>query len=429
MDKFYIIDRLGRICVKDQSTGKVFTRSLSENLDKTEDLVAFVKEDGVITSDQFPYDYFELEFLDAAGLWALRKNDCFIGYDDYGNFYDDREKPQSWEYFFIIPAEKINNVMYLLRGCFLSEQSSIPQKAQITNKNIVIGDEVFSLVDNINYEFENGNQILLWKDMWATKRFFKFNPCVYYCCFGDYYFEQLNVSLESLYEIGRYEGDVVVITDKDFEFVKNKLGSNFRSNTIVINFSALSKFDTYYARYFIHKMSEFNDYSSILYVDCDVVFDENVYGFLMDIAKSNKISAQMEVFSLKNRSDAVGARILNSIDMVAKVELGFNSGILAIPNATRFSKEFDRLIATIRRYAKKNGRGSLSHFDQAIFNYIAEIYPDFMDYSLVTPKVRWFSDGHMRGGDKKLGMTHFWGTPSKPHEMGKYLSHCLNREA
>jgi hypothetical protein len=82
---------------------------------------------------------------------------------------------------------------------------------EITRDGFTIGSKTFPIASRLMLE---GHRLDIIYDGWRLDSFWRYRPLIYYAAFGqDEVFGCLRIAIESLFEFGDYDGDVLLITD------------------------------------------------------------------------------------------------------------------------------------------------------------------------------------------------------------------------
>lgn len=175
-------------------------------------------------------------------------------------------------------------------------------------------------------------RLTLFDEGWKVVECFLYKPLVYYVCYGEAWFKMLQTSLVSLSRLGRYDGGVLIITDKSTEYVHPFTPLELRDRVIAWNLPASGYVDFCAVRYQIPFWPGVEAYQPVLYVDTDVAFDCDSGPMLMDVLTSDKLSAQAESFSPLKSTWSVGSSLLEEDGCDPGDAVGFCAGIISIPS-------------------------------------------------------------------------------------------------
>jgi len=377
-----------------------------------------------------PYDAFTIHPASISGAVSLRRNDCYLCCYPDGTIDVTRDKASDWESFLLLSLEDFYRIKLILNNDLIDiRHDNICHKESnhlIDGFRLVVGEGIFDVRENLlspsSHQDDGVNRFLgeeciaLWKDQWKLREYRIFKPLVYMCAFGKGSLLLLRESLLSLLDEGRFVGKIIIMTDVTRNELKEIIGEYLSENINIRALPLSHGLDFYASRFRVFDDHEFKQCNPLLYVDCDVLFENDVNPMLKELALSRKLSAQMEPFAPLDEHTPSGAGLLRDDEIEAKGRYGFNSGVLGFSSTTSNFEAMKRIYCCIYRYSKREGRQSLTHFDQAIANYVACVKECF-DLAIITNHTRWYVDGELRGENGKAGLIHVWGTYDKLSAM------------
>jgi hypothetical protein len=263
-------------------------------------------------------------------------------------------------------------------------------------------------------------------DGWRIEELVAYRPLVFVVAFGPpHTFELLTLCIRSLLVGGKYDGDILVIGDRTRDQIVELLPEVSSERLHAYQLRAGNFIEYCAARYCLPDWADATRYQPLVYVDVDVMFDRPLEPFLHRLVVQPKISAQAESFARLASHAASGARLIKEDKLDVGDAPGFNSGILGIPSLNPHEKTLRQIYELVFRYAEVAGRDALSHFDQAIANYVtSKLAP--IDYEFLTPLVRYTQRHQLQGGAEPLGFVHFWGSGRDPKAvMTDYFSSLI----
>jgi len=347
-----------------------------------------------------------------------------------------------WEAFVLLSSEEIADIVTLVQDEWVPEQrtGSVQPCQGIVHPDFILelGGIRFDIRQNfgtshIKSTNRSPREIVLWQDNWKPHILHKYKPIIYYCAFGEHSYETLLVALDSLVTIGNYTGDILLITDKSQDDVRNMMSELFPNTFHVLTFKHLQNIDFYSARYRLDEWDSINDYSPILYMDTDIVVEKQIAPFLLRVFSQAKLAVQPEAFTRLTGSTSVGSELFSSDARLSDLpsdQTGFNSGFLAMPNSQRSLLAMRTIYHAVHRYSdSRQGRHVLSHLDQAFANYVSVLI-DHVDLELCRDVVCFYADAAVRINDHWMservpgqlsGFVHFWGTANKQSAMQSYI--------
>ncbi len=140
------------------------------------------------------------------------------------------------------------------------------------------------------------HRLTLLRDGWRIEQICQYRPLVYYSVFDrPEIMEQFAISVRSLIEFGRYQGQIVVLTDRASPELARMLPAEYMDRVTIIPFQPHDRPGFMVARYLILDWPDAWRYQPLLYVDADIVFDRDVTPMLHAIAMSDRIAAPVEL--------------------------------------------------------------------------------------------------------------------------------------
>lgn len=271
-------------------------------------------------------------------------------------------------------------------------------------------------------EARDPQAVTLFFDGWKVDELLPFRPLVFFVAFGqDWVFDRLAVALNALGRLGKYRGDVLVIGDRSAAEIAALAPDLAPAQIHVQPMRAEGFVEFCAARYRVADWPDARAHAPLLYMDVDVVVDRPIEPFLAEVAVSGRMSAQREDIAPLARSRAAGARLFAEDGLQVGPACGFNSGIIGIPSLAAHGRTLAQIEEAIRLYARHFGKDALSHFDQALANYVTFKLAR-VDDEPVTSRVRYTKNGLLYGGPAPLGFVHFWGSGARTTRiMAKYV--------
>ncbi|WP_319613680.1 hypothetical protein [Acidiphilium acidophilum] len=274
-----------------------------------------------------------------------------------------------------------------------------------------------------------GNGILsldLNSNVWRFDRLKRYNPLVVFVLFGSGEIEKQFISaVTSLVRIGNYNDKILLITDKtphDIETLMILLG---KINIMIKIVSALDRTDQVSARLMLAEIDEISDHQPILYADLDIIFDNDIEKFLVDLLFSDKMTAQQEEFQNRLDGASVGAELFNDDPIQVENTFGFNSGLMGFPNMEICASILSSTKKLLTEYCRIHGRNGLTWADQAAINYVAAKFDAFDPEPLTRLTRVPFHHDQFDQNDRR-GFVHFWHFgPNRAIAMTRYLQSLL----
>lgn len=356
----------------------------------------------------------------------------------------------SWERFLVLTRKEFENLHFFISNSWMDENGAVVKASDIISREdmqISVGSHSFSIsetfLDNSDSfvsrtRAEHISEIVLWRDMWMPHRYKLYRPLVYFCAFGISYLDILELSLQSLSEFGQYQGDILIVSDLDEATLRKHCPAVALFKCHVWTLYGQDGLDFYSARFRIAQWKPIYQFSPLLYMDTDVIVDNDINSTFEKIFLSNGISAQTEFFSRLNINPSIGSQLFERDARCHSRNLnvpGFNSGIFSVPRIEDFDFVLNLILACIYRFsAKEKNRNALTHFDQSIANYIAVLTESF-NFDLLTERVCYYSSGAIRSNDFHTpereqmlytGFVHFWGTGEKAEFRSAYRTEAMS---
>ena len=340
----------------------------------------------------------------------------------------------SWEIFTPISEAAATDIISLAqsRWALRSPKSAErPSLVEIKRRGeISVGGLTYPIAGNFPLDHKqtfmgNISSFLLVRQGWMIDEYLRYNPLVYYCCFGEgYVTRQLELATSSLSEIGIYDGEVLVLSNA--EEVLSSVSADLRGKTHIRIVNAADRLDFLSARMSLARMEDFNDYSPVLYMDLDVIVDRPVETVLLSVLASQKMSAQEEDFNSLSIAEPAGAELFMRDRVDIEGLLGFNSGVVAFSNMAVAARVLSLMQISLEHYTQKNGRSSLYWCDQPMMNYIVRKLGVFQAEPISSATRTLTSlTGEFDPSDA-CGFVHFWncdGGAAKVSAMSEYLDY------
>jgi len=288
----------------------------------------------------------------------------------------NRENISGWETFTLrkvcLPSNSIMSNHDLI---LLETEHKGKLTIQKSKNGILMDDRYYDLLENLsNIEDSiSKRDVVLYRGL-NFDRYFIFYPLVYYVCFGgDNQFNLLKQSLISLSRIGNYEGKICIITDR--RNINDYIPPELSENVFIFISSANSREEMWRARYDIKNIEGIEVFQPILYLDTDVVCNEDIYKLLNKCIISEKISVGTEnhpgvtiIPSTYDWAEGVGRSFFQKDNFLPSTRFGFNSGVIGFRNLSTIKLSFF-LILRMMNIIIEN-RLSYPWSDQAVANYV-----------------------------------------------------------
>jgi hypothetical protein len=358
---------------------------------------------------------------------ALQRDKKYLSATPGGPLVCDRDRILGWEKFVLVSEQAFYQLQQIMSDSWIIASSRLlVPKGDICIEDgptLVIGPLRLPLPPNLPFENHFAPfRFPVHPEGWKFDQIILYRPLIFYVAFGENALRQLYVSMNSLFQIGRYDGRVLVFTDTPEEEVRTQLVEIEPWQLLVAPHPANDWIGFVAGKYAILEEEQAHHCSPVVYMDPDIVYNVDVHQMLVDMACAGRPSAPLEHFTSLATSPSVGGQLIQRDNGYPMLSHGFNAGTLAVPNL----KEFGHVLAIIRRtiqnYLSIHGRGGLQYVDQEVANYISYKFAHF-DTGQVTRYVRigWMQDASVLGA--LSGAVHFCGIPrdSRVELMQHYL--------
>lgn len=329
----------------------------------------------------------------------------------------DREVASAHEHFLPIPEADLTQLRHLLEGTWLARRAdAAPQPVACTlghGFELLVGTERFALPAQLPLSGPAlPLRVSLLAEGWSHVTLCRFRPLVLYTAFADgAVLSQLAVSLRSLVTHGAYDGGILILSDFTQGDIERIAGTLAPARLEVIPFLPADKVGFHCARYALPMVPGAAEFQPILYADADNVFDLPVAPMLHEIACATRIMAAAEDFAPRATMESVGARMIDPAQ--AGTTLGFNSGLLGIPNLVEHADTLGLVARLAANRCDVFGRQHSRWIDQPIANYVDAARGGF-ETAAMTRRVRWGYEGVCADRASRRGVVHFW--PPRPGE-------------
>lgn len=252
------------------------------------------------------------------------------------------------------------------------------------------------------------------------------------CVYGeDNYFNILRTSLESLSLYGNYKGNFCIFSDRSSEeTIKKYVPADMWLRTMVLPFPSTPNLSSRYecANYLP------KHYDVYLYVDTDIIYDNDINPVLLTIANSNKICFSSEAVLYPQMQKTIGELRKEqpyNCDWfglnIASEDTRYDSHRLPLINSGIIgSSDIVKLIDVCNLITLKIGLTDPAYIkefsDQSVVNYVMTSYgcdtgiTRYVHFANATPP-----EEHIRVGLGLRGMMHFlWSGKQKLDNMVAY---------
>lgn len=223
--------------------------------------------------------------------------------------------------------------------------------AQSTLENIIIGSVQVSFEQFIEAarQYEQHNELLL-NEEWKIWRFVRYKPLIVMEVFEESALQELPIALQSLFEIGQYDGDVLIATDQSENEIKALISTVYESFVVrIVTVKNYDRFSSLRTRFrLIGNPDILDNYTPLVFMNSGIVFDAKIEEFLGRSALSRHILAQNYFYHPEF--------ILNQKEheCAEKLDAGQTADLLVVPHIVRhrpyLEKAFDLLMLCIKEY-------------------------------------------------------------------------------
>jgi hypothetical protein len=337
-----------------------------------------------------------------------------------------RTEARDWESFLPVSEVDLDALRQILASSWLIRSSGALIERPTTWRffNLQLGELMIDLRHQMPFDLASWpHRLTLLRDGWRIEQICQYRPLVYYSVFDrPEIMEQFAISVRSLIQFGRYQGQIVVLTDRASPELARMLPAECKDRVTIIPLQPHDRPGFMVARYLILDWPDAWRYQPLLYVDADIVFDRDVTPMLHAIAMSDRIAAPVELMSPLARNPSVGATLLQRDLCSPGYMAGFNSGTLGIPNVRAHAETLRLIRRIIANHSLLHGREALPYADQEIANYVSFRLAHF-DTGLISRFVRYGGeDAHL---GERCGLVHFWPVPgiaARTQAMRDYLT-------
>ena len=367
------------------------------------------------------------------GLATFRSSLGFVGTPPDGTITMGGGEAHEWERLGIIEHAALRSVLDMCRHDWmrvgtrtLVRRSTVRLRNRL---NLRIGEHAYPIAGN--FPLSSGRpgrrRNLLTRDGWIVDEFVRFRPLVYFVLMGaGPYAEQLRLAATSLVEFGGYQGDVLVITDREDAFIESLLPDALHERLSIMHVASSGKIDAVLARLMLGEHAGAEGFAPILYTDTDVIYDRPLQPVLEAALLSGKMSAQSEGWNELPGSDAAGGNLFGIDPVPLRDKFGFNAGIWAMPGGADSVQIVETIRLAVSRYLDINGRESLPWLDQAMGNYVLRKL-DAFDRTLIPEPTRRCQSYEPVAAGSPAGFVHFWPVSAAAAERAAAMRAYLGR--
>lgn len=359
-----------------------------------------------------------LRVIDAGlGRLTLRGNGRYLSAELEGGVTLSRLKASHWEEFQLINPDDYAALQSVLSSQWIShadgtlitpdDMACVPGGAfRIGGMDVSAADMMAAARAAVSGQ--GGARVLsLTHDVWKVTALTMYRPLAYLVACGKAEIvECAKLAIDSLFEHGQWDGDVLVITDMPNRDALAPLAARWPGRLHVRVLPAHDVLDYTLARYRISELEMVRAYQPVIYIDSDVICDAPLDRLMRQIARSAGLHAVPEG-SFMGEVDYYGGNLLRA-DGIEPDEgaVSFSSGILAFRHVDDQRLRFRAIIDSAYRFAASTDNRAPFLFDQPFMNYVSRKFGDI--------------SGQLLNG---IVMTKPLGAPNLEYIAGKGLVH------
>lgn len=395
-NQYYILSSSGKIIDYDDVNNKVYCRDISSEDPKislriNNNTAEFnvisennlllpiqVSTDGQMILGEYHESNIRINYTSANSFYRqFNMNGFFLSSQRDGKVDFTRVLGHDWETFRLLKYNELKLLHF-----FCSSKWLIKSKKQIfdgkdiqflDNFRLKI-DNIIITIDDVIESIENyGKKDFFVFNGWIPEEFILYNPLVYYCCFGkEDGFKCLDISINSLRTHAQYEESIIIISEKNKDYLEHKFNSIKGEKIKTIKFTPLDHIDFMSARFDINNYNEFSEYQPILYLDTDVIAQSDINNILLEAISNMENS--IHVFTETNRPDDAqywGKDLFHDDPNAHSPSYGFSTGLMLYRNIPSVGNLLTLIRETIFRQSRElTTRQTIRCFDQPVANYI-----------------------------------------------------------
>ena len=216
-------------------------------------------------------------------------------------------------------------------------------------------------------------------DGWKLERFERFAPLIYFTIFRDAFFlESMRLTVESLEQVGRYEGDYLLITDAS-EAEGRRYFPGVRPERIHYSHNPAPALADIAAARRLFDPRIVGRFQPVLYLDADIIADAPILPMLCDVMHSDQVFFATEFPGANLHEANAGAtnwfgRFLEEGDGNWDYRLTrcINSGMIAARHADLMTAPFATVSASWEAWRARYGTAHHTYLDQPFINYVLQ---------------------------------------------------------
>lgn len=274
---------------------------------------------------------------------SFKSGDGWVGVSKDGSVSEIGNQSDDSARFFILPYDCLRGVHRLLDGTWVDQNGKAVSSARqyISNDEfkIFVGSRTITpsiLPPTIEVRGKMETEFYASAE---SHKFFKHNPVACFVIFGaEKYYRCFELSVQSLVEFGKYDGDIFVLCDNKAR-VEKAIG-NFAGRVTIAEEPVVNLYDRYRLPDLVSA-----SYAPIAYFDSDVIFTQDINPLLMEMRVMGDLVIYEETAAKDDADPSVrpdkwfGAHLLRPLDACVPFHK-LNSGFFAINNGRAFSQLF-----------------------------------------------------------------------------------------
>jgi hypothetical protein len=317
------------------------------------------------------------------GQVALSANGRFMCAESDGRVAMSRLQVAAWEQFLPVPENHFARLRFFLGNRWIvrstgtvlnpADMHCAPDGVVHVGGMIVPRADLLEALSDVPGGSGVPRDVMLSYDAWKMERLSLYRPLAYFVAFGaEQIFNCARLAIDSLFEHGAWQGDVLVITDPARQDFAHDLSARWPGRIHVCGMPAHDVLDYTLARYKVGELALARDYQPLIYIDSDVIADAPLDEALRPVALTPDLHAVPEGF-INTDWNYYGYVLLEADGIRVEPEQeGFSTGVLAFRHVDDQELLFRAVVQTAYRYmAAANSRDRFSCYDQPFLNYLA----------------------------------------------------------
>lgn len=248
---------------------------------------------------------------------------------------------------------------------------------------------------------------------WQSDYFAIFNPLIYTTAFGKReLFDMASCLIHSIESFSGINYTTALITRvEDSDIIKSTFGRPGVRFDRIARIEANNVEDFTFARYraiFECSGIEWDLYSPVIYVDSDIICDNNIEALCKRLIMSRGVSVLPEGRAL-DEAGWFGKTLVESDPtvVIGPDDHGYNSGVIAATDATTLRPFFQEILNVYKNIIHYD-RSLLDFFDQPILNYVGRKM-NCLNVTILPAHLKLVGHAYRVDPDKRVGFAHFAG--------------------